>query len=140
MKSAKFSVKRCLCCAGSLLVPLIGLAVVLCRGYVTALAEHPLFPDCYFYTATGYLCPACGNTRAVLSLIRGHLLQSLAYNPMILILTIALAALYAEMACYAFGKRVRILPRSNALLFTVVGIVLGYNIVRNFIPELTALF
>lgn len=140
MRYGKFSVKRQLCCIGSLLVPLMGLAVVLCRRFIAVLAEHPLFPDCFFYQTTGHLCPACGNTRAVLALIGGHPLQSLVYNPMILTLAVALTGLYTEMVCYAFGKRVQILPRSNVLLFTVVGLVLGYDIFRNFVPALMAIY
>ena len=56
---------------------------------------------------------------------------------MILTLTTVLAVLYAETVCLALEKPVRLLPRSNALLFTVVGTVLGYDIIRNFFPWMT---
>lgn len=121
----------------SLAAPLCILTIILCRNGITALAESTSFPDCTFHRLTGYLCPACGNTRAVLELLHGHIFRSLGYNPMILTLTIVLAVLYAETVCLALGKPVRLLPRSNALLFTVVGTVLGYDIIRNFFPWMT---
>lgn len=121
----------------SLAAPLCILTIILCRNGITALAESASFPDCTFHRLTGYLCPACGNTRAVLELLHGHIFRSLGYNPMILTLTTVLAVLYAEIVCLALGKPVRLLPRSNALLFTVVGTVLGYDIIRNFFPWMT---
>lgn len=121
----------------SLAAPLCILTIILCRNGITALAESASFPDCTFHRLTGYLCPACGNTRAVLELLHGHIFRSLGYNPMILTLTTVLAVLYAETVCLALGKPVQLLPRSNALLFTVVGTVLGYDIIRNFFPWMT---
>lgn len=121
----------------SLAVPICILAAILCRNGITALAESASFPDCTFHRLTGYLCPACGNTRAVLELLHGHILRSLGYNPMILTLAAVLVGLYAETVCLALGKPIRLLPRSNALLFTVVGIVLGYDIIRNLFPWMT---
>lgn len=78
-----------------------------------------------------------GHWLAVLPLLQGHPLRSIGYNPMIFTLFAALTCLYAELVCTAVGKPRRILPRSNALLFLTVGIVLGYDIVRNFFPAIT---
>ena len=38
-------------------------------------------PPCLFHTLTGFSCPGCGCTRAVIALLRGDFLQSLCYNP-----------------------------------------------------------
>lgn len=107
----------------------LGAAVLLCLHQPLGhwLAVLPL-PQCRFHQLTGFLCPACGNTRAVLALLQGHPLRSIGYNPMIFTLFAALTCLYAELVCTAVGKPRRILPRSNALLFLTVGIVLGYDI------------
>lgn len=43
-----------------------------------------LLPPCLFHTLTGFSCPGCGCTRAVLALLRGDLLQSLRFNPGVL--------------------------------------------------------
>lgn len=40
-------------------------------------------PACLFHTITGLSCPGCGCTRAVEALFRGHVLQSLRFNPVI---------------------------------------------------------
>lgn len=42
---------------------------------------------CTFFKATGYYCPGCGGTRAVICLIDGHLLDSLIYHPLIIYLS-----------------------------------------------------
>ncbi|MEY2629486.1 MAG: hypothetical protein RLZZ469_381 [Bacteroidota bacterium] len=40
---------------------------------------------CWFKNVTGYNCPSCGTTRAVLSLFKANLLQSVQFNPLGLI-------------------------------------------------------
>lgn len=62
----------------------LGAAVLLCLHQPLGhwLAVLPL-PQCRFHQLTGFLCPACGNTRAVLALLQGHPLRSIGYNPMI---------------------------------------------------------
>lgn len=116
----------------------ICLFLLLCfRQELTLWAKSAAFLDCTFHRLTGFLCPACGNTRAVLALLHGDILKSLGYNPMICVVIAALAALYAETLCAAFGKPIRILPRRNWLLYTVLALVLGYDIVRNFFPAIT---
>jgi hypothetical protein len=41
-------------------------------------------PRCAFHTATGYYCPGCGGSRAVVLLFRGKLMRSLYYHPFVL--------------------------------------------------------
>lgn len=41
-------------------------------------------PACSLHVMTGYYCPGCGGTRAVLSLLDGHLLTSFFYHPFVL--------------------------------------------------------
>lgn len=42
-----------------------------------------LQPPCLFHTFTGLYCPGCGGTRAVLALLKGRLLQSFWYHPIV---------------------------------------------------------
>lgn len=41
-------------------------------------------PPCLFHTLTGFSCPGCGCTRAVISLMQGDLIKSFCYNPGVL--------------------------------------------------------
>ena len=43
---------------------------------------------CIFKWLTGYPCPGCGSTRALISLLHGDIKQSLWYNPVVFILII----------------------------------------------------
>lgn len=42
------------------------------------------FPPCLFHLTTGYYCPGCGGTRAITALLRGRLLSSFLYHPVVL--------------------------------------------------------
>jgi len=42
-----------------------------------------LMPPCAFYSSTGFYCPGCGGTRAVLSLLQGDVLKSVFYHPVV---------------------------------------------------------
>ena len=41
-------------------------------------------PPCLFHKLTGFYCPGCGGTRAVISLLRGRFLTSFLYHPFVL--------------------------------------------------------
>lgn len=41
------------------------------------------FP-CIFHEITGLYCPGCGGTRAVKALLKGHIIISFVYNPIVL--------------------------------------------------------
>lgn len=51
------------------------------------------FGICMFKQVTTIPCPSCGSTRAVVALIHGNVQQSLALNPLGIILTIGLVLL-----------------------------------------------
>lgn len=42
-----------------------------------------MVPPCSFYTLTGYYCPGCGGTRAVIALLQGRFFLSLYYHPFV---------------------------------------------------------
>jgi hypothetical protein len=93
-------------------------------------------PPCLFYQVTGFACPGCGNTRSVLALLRGDILASLRYNIFPVMSGVILLLFYAELWCWLLRHPVRLVPRKNWFLFTLLGIFLGYVALRNFIPFL----
>lgn len=40
-------------------------------------------PPCVFHYLTGYYCPGCGGTRAVIALLHGQLFLSIYYHPLV---------------------------------------------------------
>ena len=41
-------------------------------------------PPCLFHKWTGYYCPGCGGTRAVKALLRGDIIDSFCYHPVVI--------------------------------------------------------
>lgn len=91
---------------------------------------------CYFYRKTGYYCPGCGSTRAVLALLDGHPLLSVHENPLIAVCAVIAVLGYTELVCLSFGKKIRLLPRSYLAWGVFVGLYLVWALVRNFVPAL----
>lgn len=91
---------------------------------------------CLFYHKTGYYCPGCGSTRAVLALLHGHPLLSLHENPTILACALIAVLGYIELVCLSFGKKVRLLPRRYSVWGGLAGLYLVWALVRNFVPVL----
>ncbi|HKD81822.1 MAG TPA: DUF2752 domain-containing protein [Candidatus Angelobacter sp.] len=61
---------------------LAGLAVV----YNFSPSLYSFYPRCPFYTATHWLCPGCGSTRALYALLHGNWRSALHYNAMFTLL------------------------------------------------------
>ena len=52
--------------------------------YFKFLYKYISIPECPIHKYLGFFCPACGCTRALISLINLDLIQSFLYNPIIL--------------------------------------------------------
>ena len=59
---------------------IITACIVACGGLLFVLAKLGLPVPCLFHKITGLLCPGCGNTRAVLSLLQLNFSEMLRYN------------------------------------------------------------
>ena len=77
-----------------------------------ALPVTRLFPSCVFKGLTGIPCPTCGSTRSVVYLSQGHVLGSLAANPL-LAACLMTALLYF---IYSLIARAFTLPRISVSL------------------------
>ena len=52
--------------------------------YFGVILKRFKMPPCVFTSFFGIYCPGCGGTRAVGALLRGHILESVWYHPIVL--------------------------------------------------------
>jgi len=93
---------------------------------------NQVFPLCGFYRITGYYCPGCGGTRAVVALLHLHILQSLRCHPLVLYTMVILGAFWIgktlEIVIGRQKWRMRLKP---VYLYLALVIVLVQWIVKN---------
>lgn len=82
MKNIKNNLEYICILTASLLV--VGLIFI----YTMYLNKFIKIPECFLYEKFGIYCIGCGSTRAVYSLLKGKILQSIYYNPFILYLVV----------------------------------------------------
>ncbi len=92
------------------------------------------FPECVFYQRTGFMCPACGNTRSVIALLNGNILESLRYNAVPTVIVILLIIAYLELFSFSIGCHINFFPRSSLFLYFLLLSAVIYFIIRNFFP------
>ena len=61
----------------------LGISLVAGALFYYVLLPQLSLPPCVLYTYFGLYCPGCGGTRAFISLLHGHFLQSLWYHPLV---------------------------------------------------------
>jgi hypothetical protein len=88
--------------------------VNLLEAFLSLLADR--LPPCIFHQVTGYPCPTCGTTRAILALAGGRWREAVLFNPLaILAGALFFAWLIGGWAVYGMTGRFpspRIPPRS----------------------------
>jgi hypothetical protein len=95
-------------------------------------AEYGFYPRCPFYAATHWLCPGCGATRALYSLLHGDLRAALRFNAMFTLLA-PLCLVWFAFGCYRLLRYDRF-PRLSLPRSVIVGsgvAVLLFAVVRN---------
>jgi len=94
--------------------------------------ENSFFPKCSLYVATGYTCPGCGSTRALYHLTHGNVLEAFRLNPGLITLLLLSVTDYTRYAiAVKRAKRFQTLFFNTKLIFTLLGGMLIYGIVRN---------
>lgn len=87
---------------------------------------------CLFHALTGLYCPGCGGTRALRYLLRGRLLLSLQYHPLILYGAVVAAA---EAGTYLLaritGRKELFLGHDRLFLYLAAAIVTVNFLVKN---------
>lgn len=96
-----------------------------------------ILSPCLFREITGFYCPGCGNTRAVLALFNGDFLSSLRYNIAPLTIIILLILVYIEQVAKLFNKKIKLIPRSILFWIIIFILFIVYYVFRNFFPYFT---
>jgi len=113
-----------------IIVPLI----IIFRSNIVEIGNS--FAPCITYRL-GFYCPGCGNTRALIALLHGNIINSVRFNPLILFFVMFLIAYYIECVADFIGKDLKIIPR-NKIFWAIIS-TLGaiFYILRNFIEILS---
>ena len=107
---------------------LCALAVV----YKFSPTEYAFYPRCIIYSTTHWLCPGCGSTRALHSLLHLDLQSALHYNALFTLL--APVAFFWLGFCFYRVMRYDQFPRvaiSRELTAGMIAVVLLFTIARN---------
>lgn len=85
------------------------LIILLIILYFSLLKNYFAIPTCPIYTHFGFYCPACGGTRAIISLLKFDVFSSILYNP-IVVYTFLISTLYiiTESINIYFNKNINI--------------------------------
>lgn len=91
-----------------------------------------LLPPCLFHKLTGLDCPGCGATRAAWHALHGHFYTALTFNPLLVLLVpILLWAAARAFARDVLGRPGRGAPVPWWSGYVLLGIVVGFTVVRN---------
>jgi hypothetical protein len=105
-----------------------GLSII----YLLDPSSSDLYPPCPFLALTGFYCPGCGPLRALHQLTLGHPVAALDLNPLMVLLLPFVAYFLASHAMLAVtGRPLRRFFVRPALIWTLLGIILVYWLLRN---------
>ncbi|MEE0914808.1 MAG: DUF2752 domain-containing protein [Ruminococcus sp.] len=116
-------------------LPLLSIPIL----YFIALfvSKNITLPMCIFYKYTGMYCAGCGETRAVNALLEGNVLLALRQNALIIIALLVAIILYIETILkVVFEKKFKSLILNYKFMWTFLGFLFVYSILRNFIPQI----
>ena len=87
---------------------------------------------CLFHELTGFYCPGCGGTRAVLALLAGHPVLSFLYHPLVPYCALVALVFAVSYAIYWKTKDPRFrLYLSDAYVHVGLGIIVVNFLVKN---------
>ena len=125
---------------GIWLPPVIVLTAVLIYTLCQPAADWLLgLYQCPIHALTGLLCPGCGGTRSIKALLQGRGVLAVHENPAAVLLVLAALLRYLEGILQACGREVHLLPRKRWFWYVMIGLVLVWAVLRNFIPALMPL-
>lgn len=113
-------------CRSGSFIAVAGLALLICYR----LTGHGL--PCIFRALTGYLCPGCGMTRAVVAILDGNFAKAWQYNALSLTLLPVLALYLLYKAARFIIKGEEEFQLGEVIFLTVLlAIALAFAVIRN---------
>lgn len=106
----------------SLLSKWFSMPVVIIAYFVFAI-KTGLFISCPFRTLTGLRCPGCGLTHMVLNLVKGHLFDAFACNPVFMVLFVYRVGIWFLIKL----QRIRQLYRFHYLIERILEFHFGHE-------------
>jgi hypothetical protein len=113
------------------------LSLIMAVVYNFSPSQYGFYPRCPFYAATHLLCPGCGATRALYSILHGDLRTALHYNALFTVLAPVLLAGFA-FCCYRVMRHDRfprlVVPHSVMVGLGIVALLfaIGRNTIFTF--------
>ena len=96
-----------------------------------ALARILPIGECGLVSSLGMYCPACGGTRALASLLRFELIESIKYNPIVLVFALGFAAYEIFMVAHLIKGKPRELFVNTKVIYLFLALWLLYTLARN---------
>jgi len=119
-----------------------GLFVLAVGGIVAALyfgiiLKNFEMPPCVFSTYLRIYCPGCGGTRAVEALLRGHLLESVWYHPIVLYTVLVFGGFMLTQGLERLGvRRIRGWKYHDWQLYGAVIVLVCNFLIKNLLRQI----
>lgn len=103
--------------------------------YNIFLKNYFQIPECIIYKNFGIYCPGCGCTRAITSLFKLNIIESIKYNPTILYSVIMLDIYVITQTIFRIFKNKKIYTLKYNVIYIYIGIALLIStcIIKNII-------
>lgn len=112
---------------------------LLCLYAIFSPSNHWWFPKCWFYQLTGLQCPACGNQRALHSLLQGKFAAAFSYNPFFFIsIPYFCSVAYVCWFDTIWTRKIKPFITHKIVVNIYLSMVIIWWLLRNTIPSVTA--
>lgn len=121
------SIEKCFYLLGLALAFIFILSAGILHFFHLSLPEF----SCNFHTLTGYFCPGCGGTRAVMALLRGEIAAALRYNIFAVCLIVYYCAFMLSYTLYLCTKKTPYIHFHLVQIYMGVSLLIISWIVKN---------
>ncbi len=87
--------------------------------------------ECVFLSITGRYCPGCGGTRSVLYLIKGDIVKSFIYHPVVLYVGVVYGYYLCRQTIGLLQKEKKIIKVHNLAIWMMIALIFLNWIIKN---------